>query len=88
MNAQSVRDRLLVLSRETREDYQRLLTRYAIERVLYRLSQSPHAEALVLKGATLFAVWTGKPHRATRTSTCSGEVTLGRSAGCRCSPMS
>jgi predicted nucleotidyltransferase component of viral defense system len=40
--------------------------RYAIERVLYRISRSPHRDAFVLKGATLFALWLGRPHRATK----------------------
>jgi predicted nucleotidyltransferase component of viral defense system len=43
-----------------------LLTRYANERLLFRLSASGHAQQFVLKGAALFALWTGKPHRATR----------------------
>lgn len=62
----SVRARLLRLARERGEDYQLLLTRYANERLLYRLSKSRHGKDFVLKGAALFAVWTGKPHRATR----------------------
>ncbi len=62
----SVRARLLNLSRERGEDFQRLLTRYAIERLLYRLSISDHADAFILKGATLFAWWLGQPHRATK----------------------
>lgn len=62
----SVRARLLNLSRSQGEDFQRLLVRYAIERLLYRLSISEHADAFVLKGATLFALWLGKPHRATK----------------------
>ena len=33
---------------------------------LYRLAKSPHGARFVLKGATLFTVWTGQPHRATR----------------------
>ncbi|RKZ16995.1 nucleotidyl transferase AbiEii/AbiGii toxin family protein [bacterium] len=62
----SVRARLLQISRERREDYQLVLTRYANERLLYRLSVSPYADRFVLKGATLFTLWTGVPHRATR----------------------
>ena len=62
----SVRARLLKLSKERREDFQLLLTRYANERLLYRLSVSPHASAFVLKGAALFTLWTGRAHRATR----------------------
>ena len=41
--AASVRQRLLNLSRAEGEDYQKVLFRYAIERLLYRLSCSPHA---------------------------------------------
>jgi predicted nucleotidyltransferase component of viral defense system len=64
--AASVRTRLLRLARERGEDYQLVLVRYANERLLYRLSKSRHAPRFVLKGATLFSVWTGAPHRATR----------------------
>lgn len=64
--AQSVRRRLLNRSRDTGEDYNLLLTRYAIERLLYRLSKSKHADTFVLKGAMLFTVWTGALHRPTR----------------------
>jgi hypothetical protein len=64
--AHSIRDRLLKLSRESGEDFQQLLTRYAVERFLFRLSQSEHQRELVLKGAMLFALWTGKMHRPTR----------------------
>jgi predicted nucleotidyltransferase component of viral defense system len=62
----SVRARLLRLARERGEDFQRLLARYANERLLYRLTKSPHGSRFVLKGAVLFTVWTGEPHRATR----------------------
>ncbi len=64
--AHSVRQRLLNRSRGTGEDYNLLLTHYAIERLLYRLSQSAHADAFVLKGAMLFACWTRAFHRPTR----------------------
>ena len=40
--------------------------RFALERILYRLSQSEHAERFVLKGALLFTLWYDMPHRATR----------------------
>lgn len=43
-----------------------MLTRYGLERLLFRLSQSDHRDSLVLKGALLFQVWTGSPHRPTR----------------------
>jgi hypothetical protein len=56
----SVRDRLLARSRETGEDFQFLLQRYAAERFLYRLGESAHRERYVLKGAMLFALWGGE----------------------------
>jgi predicted nucleotidyltransferase component of viral defense system len=62
----SVRARLLRLARERGDDFQLLLIRYANERLLYRISKSRHASDFVLKGATLFTVWTGEPHRSTR----------------------
>jgi predicted nucleotidyltransferase component of viral defense system len=64
--AASVRARLLQLAKTRGEDFQLLLTRYANERLLYRLSKSRHASGFVLKGAALFMLWTEKPHRATR----------------------
>jgi predicted nucleotidyltransferase component of viral defense system len=64
--AASVRQRLLNSSKQTGEDFQLLITRYAIERLLYRLSTSDHATSFVLKGAMLFALWTGEMHRPTR----------------------
>ena len=64
--AASFRARLLDLSRQRREDFQFVLGRWMIERFLYRLSVSPHKEDFVLKGAMLFAAWTGKVYRPTR----------------------
>lgn len=62
----SVRARLTQIALAQRADLQFVLTRYANERFLYRLSISPHAGNFILKGAALFTLWTGKPHRATR----------------------
>jgi predicted nucleotidyltransferase component of viral defense system len=62
----SVRARLLRLAKDRGDDFQLLLTRYANERLLFRLASSSHASGFVLKGAALFTVWTGQPHRATR----------------------
>ncbi len=64
--AVSVRQRLLHRARERGEDFQLVLTHYAVERFLYRLSRSSYADQFVLKGAMLFALWGGGPHRATR----------------------
>lgn len=62
----SIRARLLSLAQSKREDYQRVLGRYAIERFLYRLGRSPYRDRFTLKGATLFTLWTGHTHRPTR----------------------
>jgi predicted nucleotidyltransferase component of viral defense system len=64
--AASIRQRLLNLARERGEDFQLVLIHYAVERFLYRLSRSPHAERFVLKGAMLFSVWDEVPRRPTR----------------------
>lgn len=63
--AASVRQRLLNRIRETGEDANLTWSRYAIERLLYRLSVSDYGRGFVLKGAVLFTVWTGEPHRPT-----------------------
>ncbi len=64
--AASVRDRLLQISRNAGQEYQTLLVRYGIERLLYRLSISEYRQRFVLKGAQLFTVWHPVPHRITR----------------------
>ena len=61
----SVRDRLTQRARERRENAQLLMTRYVIERVLYRLGVSQHRDRFVLKGAMLFSLWAPTPYRAT-----------------------
>jgi hypothetical protein len=74
----SVRQRLLNRARDRGEDFQYVLSRYAIERLLYRLGQSRHSQRFVLKGATLFDVWTGQTHRPTRDLDllCSGDPSV------------
>jgi hypothetical protein len=62
----SVRQRLLNLARERREDFGLVLTKYGLERVLYRIAQSKHREVFVLKGALLFELWTEQRYRPTR----------------------
>jgi predicted nucleotidyltransferase component of viral defense system len=64
--AASVRQRLLNLAREQGEDFQLVLTRFALERFLHRLGRSEFHEQFILKGAMLFSLWGGMPHRATR----------------------
>ncbi len=64
--AASVRARLLNLARKRGEDLDLVLKRYGIERLLYRLSQSIHKDAFILKGAMLFELWMGRVHRTTK----------------------
>lgn len=56
-SAASIRARLFKLAKERGDDFQRVLTRYAIERLLFRLSQTEAVERYVLKGAMLFVTW-------------------------------
>jgi predicted nucleotidyltransferase component of viral defense system len=63
---QSVRQRLLEISRQRNEDFQFVLMRYAHERMLYRLAQSSFTDRFVLKGALLFNAWMNQPYRPTK----------------------
>lgn len=63
--AASIRQRLLNLAHEQGEEFQFILTRYGLERLLYRLSLSQHAEDFLLKGAMLFAAWSEQIRRPT-----------------------
>jgi predicted nucleotidyltransferase component of viral defense system len=62
----SVRARLLNLAKERGQPNDLLLTRYALERLLYRLSITDHCERFVLKGAMLMTSWFQEPFRPTR----------------------
>lgn len=62
----SIRARLLNVSKQSGEDFQAILTRYAIERFLYRLGASGQRDAFILKGAMLFVAWQGNLHRPTK----------------------
>ena len=64
--AASVRQRLLTISQQQGYPFDLTLTRYGIERLLYRLSKSAHADRFLLKGAMLFRIWTDASHRPTR----------------------
>ncbi|HEV8695794.1 MAG TPA: nucleotidyl transferase AbiEii/AbiGii toxin family protein [Lysobacter sp.] len=64
--AASVRARLLNVAKATGTDFNLVLVRFALERLLFRLSTSAYADRFVLKGALLFTLWYDLPHRATR----------------------
>lgn len=65
-SAASIRARLLNKARAEKLDFNLLLTRYALERMLYRLSISEQHDHFLLKGALLFDLWFDVPHRPTR----------------------
>lgn len=65
-NAASVLARLLELAKQCGDDYSVLLNRFGLERLLDRLTKSPHTDRFLLKGALLFSLWYDQPHRPTR----------------------
>ena len=77
----SVRQRLINLSKTRGEDPNLIFIRYAIERLLYRISCSRQSDKFILKGAMLFATWTDKPYRPTKESS-----TTSRTGGMRKAP--
>lgn len=64
--AASIHQRLLNQSKARGLDFNLLLARFAIERFLYRLAQSPYADQFVLKGAMLLQIWMPEAGRPTR----------------------
>lgn len=66
LSAQDVRRRLRRRADELGLDFQQAIQYYAIERFLYRLSQSEYASKLVVKGATMLRVWHASISRPTR----------------------
>lgn len=64
--ARSVQTRLVRHAKAIGVDSNVVLARYGLERLLYRLSRSPHVERFVLKGALLLLVWFGETLRPTR----------------------
>lgn len=72
--AASIRQRLLNLARESKEDFGLLLTKYSLQRVLYRIAESKYRDQFVLKGALLFELWTDQRYRPTRDAgVCPGD---------------
>lgn len=63
--AASMRQRLVNKARETGRPFNELLQYFAMERFLYRLSKSAHADKFVLKGALMFVAWQAPVTRPT-----------------------
>lgn len=61
----SVRQRLLNRSRDDNRAFNEILQYYAIERFLYRLSLSSHANKYILKGGVLLRAWSSSDFRST-----------------------
>jgi len=64
--AASIRARLLKEAKERGEDFEFTLTRFAVERLLFRVGASKARNRCLLKGASLLSVWLRDPFRATR----------------------
>jgi hypothetical protein len=64
--AASIRARLRNLAQERNQPFDLLLTRYVLERLLYRLSISKQRNRFILKGAFLMTTWLDDPYRPTR----------------------
>lgn len=62
----SIRQRLLNIAQRDNIDFQLVVTRYGLERFLYRLGRSPHRSDFMLKGAFLFYAWQHDVGRPTR----------------------
>ncbi len=63
--AASVYQRLRNRARERGEEVPLVHQRYAAERLLYRLAQSPHRDRFVLRGGMLYELWGGDAYRST-----------------------
>ena len=61
----SVHQRLLNKAKESSRPFNEILQYFTIERFIYRLSKSPHADQFILKGALMFAAWCGPASRPT-----------------------
>lgn len=64
--AASIHQRLLNLREDLSENFQLILNQYGRERLLYRIAVSPYRDRFILKGAVLFSLWEGEPHRMTQ----------------------
>ncbi|PKB14922.1 putative nucleotidyltransferase component of viral defense system [Novosphingobium kunmingense] len=64
--AASVKARLLNMAREQSRNFDILLVRFALERLLFRLAQSEHRDRYVLKGGMLVTHWLEHDNRETK----------------------
>jgi hypothetical protein len=64
----SIRARLKKIAKTegSKSDFIAVLTRYGLERLLYRIGISEYASQFLLKGALLFNLWYDMPHRPTK----------------------
>src|SRR3989338_6592456 len=62
----SISARLRNIARAKQANPELILRRYALERLLSRLSLSPYHDRFILKGAMLFTVWLADPFRPTK----------------------
>ncbi|AOU05352.1 MULTISPECIES: nucleotidyl transferase AbiEii/AbiGii toxin family protein [Legionella] len=63
---ESVRSRLKNIAIKEGSDFNAILTRYGLERLLYRIGESEYSNQFLLKGALLFNLWYDMPHRPTK----------------------
>lgn len=64
--AASVRARLQTNAKETGRPFQEVLQYFAMERFLFRLSVSPYADRLILKGGLMLTAWRAPSTRPTK----------------------
>ncbi len=64
--AASIKQKLLTLAREQSRAFDVVLVRYALERILFRLSISQHRDKFILKGGMLVTIWLEDSNRETR----------------------
>ena len=62
----SIRQRVLNQAQERNDDFGLVLTKYGLERILFRVSKSKYRETVIRKGVLLFELWTKERYRATR----------------------
>lgn len=62
---ESVNARLRTIAQENKEDMMSLQRRYALERLLYRITQTEWGDRIALKGALIFVMHYGDTHRPT-----------------------